>query len=208
MIANVGLLILGFGGHARSVADVAVKLGVEVLLFVDEGARDQELFLGHRVQREYLGALPAGWLCIPAAGNNARRRGQIEHAEAEGWELATVVSPYACIGLGVALGIGTIVGNHAHVGPMATVGAGCIINTGAIVEHDCIIGDYTHVSVNATVAGRACLGRSVFLGAGAVVVDRVSVCDGTTVGAGAVVNRSIERPGVYVGVPARPLLGP
>ena len=34
MIPN-GLLILGFGGHARSVGDVAIDLGISALIFVD-----------------------------------------------------------------------------------------------------------------------------------------------------------------------------
>jgi len=198
-----GLLILGFGGHARSVADVALAAGFQSLLFIDENARPGEHFLNHPAQREFGGELPKEWSCIAAAGDNRRRAAQIASVRSSGWPLATLIAPTATIGAGAKVAAGCFVAHHAHVGPMASVGAGTIVNTGAIVEHECVIGDYAHVSVNAVVAGRSRLGRHVFLGAGATVIDGVSVADDITIGAGGVVHASLERPGTYVGVPAR-----
>ena len=45
------LALLGFGGHARSVADVALTAGFDRLLFVDENVQRGESFLGFPVQR-------------------------------------------------------------------------------------------------------------------------------------------------------------
>jgi UDP-N-acetylbacillosamine N-acetyltransferase len=198
-----GLLILGFGGHARSVADVALAAGIDALLFIDPNARDGEHFLGHPVLREFHGELPAGWQCLPAAGDNRRRQQQVETIRKAGWALATLVSPTATIGAGASIAPGSLIAHHAHIGPRATIGAGAIINTGAAVEHECVVGDYVHVSVNATLAGRSRLGDFVFLGAGATVIDAVTVGSDITVGAGGVVVMTIEEPGIYVGVPAR-----
>lgn len=198
-----GLLILGFGGHARSVADVALAAGFSSLLFIDDNARDGENFLGHPVQRQFSGRLPDGWQCLPASGDNIRRRQQIETIRQTGWPLATLVSPTATLGAGSSIGPGSFVAHHAHVGPMATIGTGAIINTGAAVEHECTVGDYVHVSVNATLAGRSTLGDYVFLGAGATVIDGIAIGSGITIGAGGVVVESVEQRGTYVGIPAR-----
>ena len=198
-----GLLILGFGGHARSVADVALAAGISELLFVDANARDGENFLGHRVVREFAGSLPEGWACLPAAGDNQRRQRQFSEASERGWPLATLVAPSASIGAGATIGEGSFVAQHAHIGPMARVGKGAIINTGAAVEHECIVGEFVHVSVNATLAGRSRLGDFVFLGAGGTVIDSVEVGPHITIGAGSVVVKSIAMPGTYVGVPAK-----
>lgn len=205
MPACRGLLILGFGGHARSVADVALAAGVQALLFVDAQAQAGEEFLGFPVRREFAGQLPENWSCLPAAGDNRRRQGQVEAARRAGWPLATLVSPCASLGRGAVLAPGCLVGHHAHIGPLARVGIAAIINTGAAVEHECVVGDYTHVSVHATLAGRSRLGDFVFLGAGATVVDGISVGNRVTVGAGGTVVAAIDRPGTYVGVPARPI---
>lgn len=193
------ILILGFGGHARAVADIALSCGFTSLLFYDPNARIGENFLGHEV----VGNLPddIDWPCIPASGDADTRKGQVEEAMRRGWRVATLVSPHASMGPGSSIGAGTVVGHHAHVGPMARIGTGCIINTGAIVEHESVVGDFTHISVNSTVAGRSTIGQRVFLGAGATVIDQISVCDGVVIGAGGVVASSISESGTYVGVP-------
>lgn len=200
-----GLLILGFGGHARSVADVALAAGVAELLFIDANAQDGENFLGHGAVRKYAGNLPEGWACLPAAGDNHRRQRQCTEASERGWRLATLIAPSATIGTGASIGEGSFVAQHAHVGPMARVGRGAIINTNAAVEHECVVGEFVHVSVNATLAGRSRLGDFVFLGAGSTVIDCVEVGSQIIVGAGGVVGKSITVPGTYVGVPAKRL---
>jgi UDP-N-acetylbacillosamine N-acetyltransferase len=44
MSPDTGLLILGFGGHARSVADVAIASGITQLCFIDANAKPNESF--------------------------------------------------------------------------------------------------------------------------------------------------------------------
>lgn len=198
-----GLLILGFGGHARSVADVALSLGVKQLRFIDSNARPNESFGGFPVLSDWIQELPEGWSVMPASGDNASRQLQIEQIAHRGWPLATLIAPTATMGFGASVGAGTLVGHHAHVGPMAVLGYGCIINTGAIIEHDCKVGNYTHVSVNATVAGRCRIGNRCFLGASSTVIDGVSVEDNVMLGAVACAHRNLVEPGTYVGVPAR-----
>jgi UDP-N-acetylbacillosamine N-acetyltransferase len=200
-----GLVIFGFGGHARSVADVVVSSGIGQMLFVDENASEDEHFLEFPVVNALNDRLPDGWQCFAAAGDNHKRELQVEHIRSRGWPLATIVSPTATIGIGSTIGAGTFVGHHCHVGPLARIGQSCILNTSCIVEHDCEVGDYTHVSVNATLAGNCRLGRFVFLGAGATVIHNCSIGDETTCGAGSVVTQSLSVRGTYVGVPARRL---
>ncbi|MDN6857392.1 acetyltransferase [Pseudomonas sp. CAN2814] len=200
-----GLLILGFGGHARSVADVALAAGIRELRFVDSNAREGENFLGFPVLSHWDAALPEGWAAFSAAGDNARREQQIEAIEAAGWPLASVIAPSATLGVDSQIAPGCFIGQQAHVGPVARIARGCIINSGAIVEHESEVGEFSHVAVNACVAGRSRTGRRNFIGAGATVIDGVSLGDDITIGAGGVVTASIESAGVYVGVPARPL---
>lgn len=198
-----GLLILGFGGHARSVADVAMASGVKHLCFIDSNARENETFAGFPVLQSWEEELPDGWSVMPASGDGLSRSSQCESVLQRGWPLFTLVSPTATVGYGASIGPGTLIAHHAHIGPMASIGMGCVINTGAIVEHDCGIGDYTHVSINAAVAGRSRIGRFCFIGAGSTVIDSITVIDGVTLGAGACAHRNLNEPGVYVGVPAK-----
>lgn len=197
------LLILGFGGHARSVADVAIACGFTELAFIEESAREGEDFLGHPVMAQLAPFVGRDWQVFPAAGDNQKRSEQYARALELGFAVATLVSPRASLGVGATIAAGSFVGHLAHVGPMARVGQACIINTAALVEHECEIGDFCHVSIKAAVAGRTRIGRYSMLGAGATAIDRISLCGEVMIGAGAVVTRSIETPGTYVGVPAR-----
>jgi UDP-N-acetylbacillosamine N-acetyltransferase len=198
-----GLVIYGYGGHARSVADVALTAGIRNFIFVDSNARDGETFLDFAVKRDFQEPLPAGWQCFAAAGDNRKRQLQVDFIVAHGWPLATIAAPTSTVGAGAVIAEGCFLAHHSHVGPLATIGRACILNTGCIVEHDCHVGDFAHVSVNSTVAGGCRIGNFVFLGAGSVVKDGCSVPDETICGAGTVVTRSLATSGTYVGAPAR-----
>jgi UDP-N-acetylbacillosamine N-acetyltransferase len=200
-----GLLILGFGGHARSVAGVAIAAGFQALRFVDANAQDGEQFLGFPVERSYAGPLPLGWSCLPASGDNHQRQQQVRSILDAGWALETLIAPDATVSVGATIAPGCLIAHHAHIGPMASIGMGCIINTGAVVDHESTVGDYCHVSVNSTIAGRSHLDAFVFLGAGATVIDQVSIATDITIGAGGVVNSSLTTAGTYVGVPVKRL---
>lgn len=207
MTSFSGLLILGFGGHARAVADVALASGIKQLWFIDSNARPDETFGEFPVLQSWDGDLPDGCFVMPASGNGLTRQAQCQWVKKLGWPLATLISPTATIGYGAKVRPGTFVAHHSHVGPMASIGMGCILNTGAIIEHDCVVGDYTHVSIKAAIAGRCHIGRNCFIGAGSTVVDGIRISDDITLGAGACAHRNLEEPGVYVGVPSKKLIG-
>jgi UDP-N-acetylbacillosamine N-acetyltransferase len=197
------LIVLGFGGHARSVADVAVAIGYKSLVFVDEQARKGEMFLGFPVLKSFTPSYDDVWHAFPASGKDFVRQTQIALIQQNSWQLVSLIAPSATLGLGCSVGDGVFVGQQAHIGPMASIEEGCIINTGAVVEHEAVVGDYCHVSINAVIAGRARIGSKVFIGAGATVLDGLSIAEGVTIGGGCLVNHSILEAGVYVGVPAR-----
>lgn len=200
-----GLVILGFGGHARSVADIALTLGIKGLIFVDEAAHPDESLWGFPVRKTFEDKLLDGWQAFAASGDNHIRHVQVTTILERSWPLGTLISPTATIASEASISAGCFIGHHAHVGPLSSIGTACIINTGAIIDHECKIGDYTHVSVNSSVAGRCHVGSFVFLGAGVTVIDKVCIADSITVGAGGVVVKSLVEPGTYVGAPAGPV---
>lgn len=196
-----GLYVFGFGGHARSVADVAIAAGYQRIVFVDAGARAGETFAGFPSVTALTDPQP-GWLATVAVGDAAKRRALTDGLAVR---LATLVAPTATVGVEAVLDDGVFIAHHAHVGPAARIGRGAIINTGAIVDHESVVGAFTHVAVGATVAGRCRIGANSMVGAGASVIDGVTIGDDVVVGAGATVVADIPEPGTYVGTPARRL---
>lgn len=198
------VVILGCGGHARSVADVLLELGTDVeLVFVDENARAGERILGRAVYpaADVHGPELIDHKLVPAAGDNARRHALL--ATFRDRDIISVVSPRAYVSGFATMGRGCFVGNHSHVGPEAIVGNGTIVNTAAVVEHETVLGVSCHVGPGAVVCGRCRIGDRTFLGAGSTVRDGVTLGPDVVVGAGGVVTADLPEPGVYVGCPVR-----
>jgi sugar O-acyltransferase (sialic acid O-acetyltransferase NeuD family) len=132
----------------------------------------------------------------------SRWRLYTEHRD-RGMDFVTLVSARACIGPDVRLGGGTVVMDQAAVNAGTELGEACIVNTGAVVEHDCRIGNNVHVGPHATICGGVEIEDHCLIGAGATIVPGTRIAAGSLIGAGAVVASDLERPGTYVGVPAK-----
>lgn len=203
MTSCEGLLIIGFGGHARSVADVALAAGVKDLIFIDEHAKPNENFHDFPVLKEWKDPFPEHWGCFAASGNNVKREEQLDFIAKQKWPLATIISSTATIGVGSHIEPGCFIAHHAHIGPNAKIEKGSIINTRATIEHDCSVGRYSHISIAATLAGSSIVGQKCTVFAGATVIDAINICDNVTLAAGTVAVDNIVKPGLYLGVPAR-----
>lgn len=195
------LIIYGCGGHARSVADVALHNAKSTILFVDPNAKPDEKSL----TLDVLPSLPDHYPfdVIVGIGDNNKRALAFDMLRKLNINIITLLSKDAYIGKEVKLEEGIFVARAVHIGPKAHISANTLLNTHAIIEHDVTIGRHCHISVNATVAGFSYLDDYVMVGAGATIIDKIQVCANVVIGAGAVVTENITEPGTYVGVPAR-----
>lgn len=192
------LVIIGASGHGKVIADIAVRNGYENIVFLDD---DEDV-------RECAGFPVIGKTCearnidgdkIVAIGNAKIR----ERIQSELENVVTLIHPAAVISRRVEISEGSVVMAGVVINSDAVIGKGCIINTGASVDHDCKIEDFAHISVGAHVAGTYCISRRTWIGAGATVSNNVNICGDCMIGAGAVVIKDIDKPGTYVGSPAR-----
>jgi UDP-N-acetylbacillosamine N-acetyltransferase len=195
------LIIFGCGGHARSVADVALHSGIKHLVFVDKQAKVNEKLFGFDVVKSIddSSSIPT----IVAIGDNHERAKIYNELVIKNRRVIALISTTAYRGKNTHLDAGVFVAHAAHIGPNTRIGSATLINTRCIIEHDCLIGSYSHVAVNAVVAGRSQIGDYVMIGAGATVIDQLHICSHVIIGAGAVVVTDITEPGIYTGVPAK-----
>lgn len=191
------LIIYGCGGHARSVANVAIANGQIPLTFIDPHARPGETSLGFPV----LKAAVEKEKGIIGLGDN-HRRARLFHS-IDPSLLTSLIANNADISQSAEIKLGVFVGQGAYIGPNAVIDVNTIINTHCVIEHDCRIGKHTHISVNSTIAGTCRIGDYVMVGAGATLIDGITIGDNIIIGAGAVVIQDLTEPGTYVGVPAR-----
>lgn len=191
-MAKIRLLVVGAGGHGRSVAEAAELSGqFEVVGFLDDALPPNKLVLGVPV----LGALASMAQhqsivnqAIVAVGNNAVREKLMMQLTVVGFTWATVVHPRAIVSPSSAIGAGSTVMAGAIVGTEARLGVGAIVNCGALVDHHATVEDYGHLGVNASMAGGTLLGRGAWMQAGAALGYGVAVPSGVTLAPGEAVD--------------------
>lgn len=194
------MVIFGAGGHAKVVADIALKNGFEIAGFLDDNGSISSV-TGYPVLGKISDCVKYKDTCVFAIGigNNAVRKKIFDNFS--DLEYPTILHPTASIGIEAKIGKGTVVMPMAVINACSEIGDFCVINSGAVVEHDCKIGNYTLVAPHATICGTVKIGEFVWMGAGCIVNQTVKICDGVTVGSGAVVTKDIAESGTYVGVP-------
>jgi acetyltransferase EpsM len=201
------LVIIGAGGHAKVVLDVALAVNLTVLGFLDDHATvapdPRYRLLGALKVLEDLMSWHPGCQVFIAIGDNRIRR-QLGHDLLNGRRVTpALVHPFGCVSPSAQFGSGTVLMPGVVVNAGTRVGRHAILNTCSSVDHDCSIGDYAHISPGAHLAGTVTVGEGCHIGTGASVLPGVKVGDWAVIGAGAVVTTDIPPRSVAVGVPAR-----
>lgn len=201
------IILLGGGGHCKSVIEVAESVGRQILGILDRPEEVGKEVIGYSVigtdddiaqyadKAEFV--VTVGFIKSPAIRERLFR--QVKEA---GGQLATIVASTAYVSRHATLGEGTVVMHHAFVNAGARVGCNVILNTFCNIEHDAIVGDQCHISTGTMVNGDCQVGRNVFIGSQSVLANGIAVGDDIIVGAGSLVRKSIKIKGIYSGNPA------
>ena len=202
------LILVGGGGHCKSVIDVAESAGYTILGILERPEEVGKKVLSYEVigtdddmakyvdRAEFI--VTVGQIKSPNLRIKLHK--MIEQA---GGKLATIVAPTAHVSKYAQLGVGTVIMHQAVVNADAKIGKGCIINTFANIEHDVVIGDYCHISTGAMVNGGATIADGTFLGSQSVVNQCIKIERGGVIASLSVVNKDITEKGIYAGNPAK-----
>ena len=202
---NRSLILIGGGGHCKSVINVAESAGFRILGILDTAEYIGKKVLNYEVIGKDICRLIDYASFIVTVGHikDASLRIQLhEKVLRKNGTLATLISPTAIISRYADIGEGSVIMHQAVVNADVRIGKGCIINTFANIEHDSVIGDYTHISTGTMVNGNCCVGNASFLGSQSVMVNGRSITDECVIAAGSVVRKDIKIRGIYSGNPA------
>lgn len=107
----------------------------------------------------------------------------------------------------VVIGEGAFIGANAVVQrgriDSTVIGKRTIISSLCVVGHNTVIGENCSMAIQSGISGTCRIGDRCWIGIGAKVRDSITICDDVVIGIGAVVVKDIDRPGVYVGNPAK-----
>ena len=152
------LILVGGGGHCKSVIDVAESAGYNIWGIIDMPEDVGNRIFGYKVigtdddipfyadKAEFV--ITVGFIKNPAV--RIRIYDKIKEA---GGKLATLIASTAYVSKYANVGEGTVVMHHAMVNAGAQLGTNCIINTFCNIEHDAVIGNQCHISTGTMVNG-------------------------------------------------------
>ena len=201
------IIVLGAGGHARSVCDILEQSGAYRIVGLI-AAEPSEGFWGLPVLgddsclEELFQARQAEY-AFAAIGSNKVRERVMMLLQQIGYKHINAISPQALISPHATLGEGIAVMPGAIIGPDATIGDGTIVNTNASVDHDDKIGAFCHIAPGVVICGTTTIGEGSMIGAGAKVIDGLTIGAWSMVGAGAAVVSNLPDHCTAVGIPAR-----
>ncbi len=205
---NRRLLLLGGGGHCRSVVDSALSLNIYDEIGIVDFKDSSCLGIPVVGTDDDLPALYSkGWtdafITLGSIGNTTVRRKLFQLINSIGLMVPAIIDPSAAVAAGTEIGRGVFIGKNAVLNTGASVGDCAIINTGAVVEHDCSVGAFAHVSPGAVLCGEVTVGADAHVGAGAVVRQQLVIGEHALIGAGSVVLREIPAHAKAYGNPCR-----
>lgn len=202
------IILIGGGGHCKSVIDAAESAGFTIMGVLDQPEKVGKEILGYK----YIGTdedIPnyvskADFvITVGQIKSSAIRHKIAERVEKAGGKFATIIAHDAYVSKHAKVEEGTVVLHKAFVNAGAKVGKNCIINSMANIEHDVRVGDFCHISTGTMVNGEAQVGSDCFVGSRSVLYNCISVCQEVVVAAGSVVSRDITHSGIYAGNPLK-----
>ena len=201
------LVLIGGGGHCKSVIEAAESAGYSIFGVLDLTENVGKGILSYKIVGtdddipEYVNkaefVITLGFIKNPTVRINLYNK--VKNA---GGKLATIIASTAYVSKYAEIGEGTVVLHQAFVNAGAKVGKNVILNTATNIEHDAEIGDHCHISTGTMVNGECKVGERCFIGSQSVLANCISIGEDIIVSAGSFVRKSITEKGIYAGNPA------
>lgn len=199
------LLLIGGGGHCRSVLDTVLENND----FDEIAIIDNDLSINGVIgcDDDLPELLKKGWrnalITVGSVGDTSLRRKLYLLAKEIGFDFPTIVDNTAVVSKKAVVGEGTFIGKRAVVNSSAIIGKCCIINTGAIIEHDCKLDDFVHFATGSVACGEVNVGENSHIGAGSVIRQQTTIGKDCLIGAGSTVVSDIPDGSVAYGNPCK-----
>lgn len=201
------LIVIGAGGHAKVVIEVARASGWMPIAAFDPDPPTRDILGvpvkgGDEAAEEWVQSGRVRHVVV-AIGQNALRWHLGIRLRAIGALMPVLVHPSAIVSPSAVIGTGTLVMAGSIINTSASIGSDVIVNTFAVVEHDCVLEDGCHVASRTALGGGCRVGKRALLGLGACARPQSTIGDDAVVGVGAVVIGSVPSGVTAIGLPAK-----
>jgi sugar O-acyltransferase (sialic acid O-acetyltransferase NeuD family) len=210
MPENRKILLLGAGGHCKSVLDSLLALSYyETVGLIEKQERgpsnndgknrSSENFMGVSVvgtdddlQRLFLEGYTDAFITVGSIGDVSLRKKLYSKIKQIGFLIPNIIDPSSVISPYSSMGEGVYVGKNAVINADTEIGNCAIINTASILEHECKIGDFVHIAPGSILSGGVWVDEGTHIGTGSVVKQGVRIGAYTMIGMGSIVLNDIR----------------
>jgi len=205
----VNLVIIGAGGLAREVYDLAMVCYEDNPDFSVKGFLSKETSnieaLGYpkalASSADY--QIEEGDVFFCAIGDVKRRKKVVERILEKGGRFINLIHPTASISPSVKLGVGIAIKSYCVISSDVSIGDFTYLQSSVIMGHDVKIGKYCQINSLSFFAGYAEIKDCVTVNAGAKLIQNVKVEDNAVIGMGSVVLTKVKEGTTVFGMPAK-----
>ena len=213
MPENRKILLIGAGGHCKSVLDSLISLScydvirlvdkVKTGIIPDHEPEDLTSILkvvavvgdDNDLERLYAEGYTDAFITIGSVGDITLRNNMYLILKQIGFHIPNIIDKSSIVSPFAVLGEGVFIGKNAVVNAEARIGNCTIINSACVIEHECTIGDFVHCAPGSILCGKVHVEAGSHIGAGSVIKQGIHIGADCMIGMGSVVLKNI-RPGV------------
>jgi sugar O-acyltransferase (sialic acid O-acetyltransferase NeuD family) len=188
------ILLIGGGGHCKSVIDVIECEGkFQIAGIIDKADLIENNVLGCPVigddsdLDDLVKIYSYAIITIGQIKSPEPRKSLFNLAKKAGFIMPSVISPRAYISKHALIGDGVVVMHGAIINANASIGDNCIINSKALIEHDSKVSENCHISTNVTINGGVLVNSGCFVGSGAIIKESIVIAENSFIKAGSIV---------------------
>lgn len=196
-IFNKNIIMLGAGGHAKVILDIAKINGINVSHIVDIREKLDLCFsdIEHITSDNLIiKDMPSGQSsCINALGvipgkNKLLRSNVYQYYKKSNFKFLKMIHPSAIIANSVNIEAAVNIMAGVVIQAHSTIKENTIINTGVLIDHDCYIEQNVHIAPGAVLCGNVKVGKESFIGAGAKVLPNIVIPENSIIKAGTILK--------------------
>ena len=205
------LLLIGAGGHCRSVIDSIDEKKYSDIIIVDVSEMVGKYILSIPISgtdddiiKFFENGYHQAFITIGSIGNPDKRIRIYDRLKNIGFHFPTIIDSTAIISSNInAIGEGVFIGKGVIINTGVKIGTCAIINTGTIIDHDCEIGKFVHIAPGVRMSGGINIQDNVHIGIGSNITESIQIGKNTIIGAGSVVVSDIAEGVTAFGVPCK-----
>ncbi|MDD4781955.1 MAG: acetyltransferase [Tissierellia bacterium] len=208
---NKKLLLIGGGGHCKSVLDSILPSNeYSEIGIIDKNENNGGSILGIPIigcdddlSKLYHDGYHSAFVTVGSIAKPSLRIKLYKMLETIGFEIPNIIDLTAIVSNQVKMERGIFIGKNVVVNVGTSIKDGSIINTASTIEHDCIINQFCHIAPGSVLCGEVEVGENTHVGAGSIIRQQIKIGSNTIIGMGSVVLKDIKGNVVAYGNPCK-----